>query len=151
MATARWAAPESIQTPHSTDLNSLANSSSESTGKVLGSAIDNEADKYMNADFELNLGSFGGTPSSGGYVELYLLYSVDGTNFCDGSTTVDPPATALVGAFAIRANTAAQRITIDGVPLLPFKFKTLLRNKTGQSFNASGNTLKMRRYNPESV
>lgn len=150
--TIKWTAQEAIQTHSSTNLNSLANSTNELTGKILEAAvIDNSADQYTFSDWELNLGTFSGTPSTGAYVEVFLLYSADGTNYCDGGTSVDPTASAQTVVFAIRANTAAQRIVVTGIQLFPGKFKVLIRNKTGQTFNATGNTLKYRRYNLQGV
>lgn len=131
-----------IATALSTELNSLANNGSSAAS----SAIDNTTALDMWADLELNLGTFGSAPSAGAYVEIYLIPSVDGTNYADGSSSVAPAQELLVGAFSVRANTAAQRLALRGVPVPPGLFKFLAINKTGQAMNASGNTLKYCTY-----
>lgn len=131
-----------IATALSTEFNSLANGSSTAAS----SAIDNSSVLDVWADLELNLGTFGSTPSAGAYIEVYLIPSVDGTNYADGSASVAPAAELFVGAFSVRAATAAQRLALRGVSFPPGLFKLLCINKTGQALNASGNTLKYRTY-----
>ena len=131
-----------IATALSTEFNSLANGSSTAAS----SAIDNSSALDMWADMELNLGTFGVAPSAGAYVEVYLIPSVDGTNYADGAAATAPAQELLVGAFSVRAATAAQRLVLRGVPIPPGLFKLLCINRTGQAMNASGNTLKYRTY-----
>ena len=54
-------------------LKNLANN-----GQKLGAEVDNATDRNMYADFEL-LCKFQSAPSAGGYVALYLVQAVDGT------------------------------------------------------------------------
>jgi len=131
-----------IATALSTELNSLANAASTAAS----SAIDNTSALDMWDDLEVNLGTFGSTPSAGAYLEIYLIPSVDGTNYADGSNSVAPAQELLVGSVSVRANTAAQRLVLRGVPIPPALFKYLIINRTGQALNASGNTLKRRSY-----
>jgi hypothetical protein len=76
--------------------------------------------------------TFGVAPTPFKPLEIYLIYSMDGTNFEDGSDSVDPTC-QMAGSVPVRAVTSAQRVTIKGVPLRPFKFKVMLKNKTDQS------------------
>jgi len=145
MSTVKWGTIESLQSLLTTELNSLANSTSEITGKILSAEIDNEAGLYPYITFEL-VADFGGNPAAGGYVGLWILKEIDGTNFEDGSTTVDPARTEDV-YIPLRTNlSTVQRVTIVNIVIPPYGFKVLLRNKSGQAMDASGNTLKYRRH-----
>jgi hypothetical protein len=134
--------PASVMT---SELNSLADDA-----RAISGAIDNTSELDFWDDVELVV-TYGTAPSTGGTVELYLVESVDGTNYGDGSSGVAPPATALVGVFPLRAVTSAQRIMVRGVMVPPLKFKYLVTNKAGQAMAASGNTLKRLPYKVQSV
>jgi hypothetical protein len=123
-------------TAMSTELNSLGATS----GKAISSAQDNSATLALFDDVELNV-TFGSAPTAGTVVELYLVTSIDGTNYADGSSSVLPQSSLYVGGFAVRAVTSAQRMHIRGVALPPGLFKYLLQNTTNQAFPASGSTL----------
>lgn len=125
-----------------TELNALA----AGALSAASSEIDNTSALAIFETLEL-LVTIPTTPVAGEVVELYILESVDGTNFGDGSGSVQPPDTALVGIFPVRAVAGAQRITlVDPVPLKPGKYKYLLKNNTSDAFDATGNTLKRRAY-----
>lgn len=117
----------------------------------LSDAIDNSTNKYPLADFELVLGSaaFTGTDSN---VSLYLVPSVDGTNYGDwtGNVTTDKQENNpyFVGTFTTSGDTAAQRLILRNVLLPNGLFKLGVRNQSGVAFAASGNTLK---YRPHTV
>ncbi len=109
--------------------------------------IDNSATKYMFADFEINLGSAAFTGSDSA-IELYIIPSVDGTNFADwtgGGTTTDEQENnqLFVGSVTTSGATAAQRLTLRGVELPAGKFKVGIRNRGGVTLNAT-NTCKWR-------
>ena len=126
-------------------LKNLANN-----GQKLGAEVDNATDRNMYADFEL-LCKFQSAPSAGGYVALYLVQAVDGTNYADGDDSVAPPATTMVGTFPVRAVTDAQRVVVRHVLLPASKFKPLAVNKSCQSMTNvdAENELTMRAYNEE--
>lgn len=148
--TFKWLAPETIVTQESTSLNSLANSTSESTGKVLGSAIANETDLYQLIDIEIVLASI--TSGSGSpYIGIWFLYTLDGTNYDDGSTTVDPAKAYAVTVPLKASYTGAQRVVIEDIPIPPLGFKTLLQNNSGAALASSGNTFKYRRHFEQGV
>lgn len=119
------------------DLNGLENESNK-----LSDVIDNTVNLYLFEDLELYLTDNGThSPISGGVVDIYLLASVDGTNFPDGDDAIDPGANAYVGSFVTRPVSTNQRMVVRRIPLPPLKYKYLLINKTGMDFNSTGNTL----------
>lgn len=130
----------------STELNSLANGTA-----ALSSAIDNDADGDVYADFELLLDAGGGTPGANlPAVPLYLVRTDDGTNFEDGSTAAIVARAALAGVVNLRAVSGAQRMILPGVRLPPRDFKVLLVMPStadgGVDLAASGSTVKMLTY-----
>lgn len=121
-------------------LNSLADN--EYTN--LSDEVDNSTNKYLFADFYADLASFGSTGIDSG-MELYLVPSVDGTNYpaWTGNDTNDQGENALffVGFMPFTAVTGAQKCILRNVQLPPGKWKVGVRNRAGTSLGASGNTL----------
>ena len=136
MATEKWDGFTSRGTVLTTELNSLANAGRSAAG----AEINNATNKDMYGQLELAV-TFGTAPSAGGYVEIYMVNALDGTNYEDGSNTVDPGTHKLVDRIPVRAVTTAQRRTGRMLPLEPAKTKFLLVNGSGQAFPASGSTL----------
>lgn len=137
MATIKWNA-DTVTTHLTTTLNSLANATNK-----LGSAIDNTTALRLFEDLEFNAADPGTTNlDAGAVIEVYLLASVDGTNYPDGADATDPGANTFVGVFNFRAVQVAQRHVLRGISLPPLKYKYLVINKTGQALAATGNTLK---------
>lgn len=136
MATEKWAAYTSRGSVLSTELNALA-----SAGRsAAGTEVDNSANLDMFGVLELSV-TFGTAPAAGGYVEIYMVTAPDGTNYEDGSNTVDPGTHKLIDRIPVRAVTTAQRLSGRLIPLLPEKTKFLIYNGSGQAFPASGSTL----------
>ncbi len=135
-----------IATVLSTELNGLANNSYSAASAAYGS--DTGAAELL-ADFELALASF--TPGSNPVVELYLLRSVDGTNYEDGGGSVVPSQDAYVGVFQIASGTGAKRAVLRDIPLPPGLWKAVVKNVTGAALAASGNTLKVRPHSLQAV
>jgi hypothetical protein len=131
----------------STELNALG----QPTGKAISAAIDNympDPTTYQGdlfADLELAV-DFVAAPTAGSVVELYLLPSIDGTVYPDGSTSILPQSSLYVGGFAVRSTTAAQVMVIRGVALPPGSYKYLVQNTTNQAFPATGSTLRQNTY-----
>ena len=136
MATEKWDSFTSRGTVLSTELNALANNGRSAAG----AEIDNSASKDMYGQLELQV-TFGTAPTAGGFVEIYMVNALDGTNYEDGSNTVDPGAHKLVDRIPVRAVTTAQRLNGRLIPLEPAKTRFLLLNGSGQAFPASGSTL----------
>ena len=127
-----------------TELNALADGANK-----LGAAIDNTANGDMYMDLELLLAEQGSARDTGAYVAVYILPSVDGTNYCYGGDSLDPPANTWRANFPFDAAVTARYTTITHVLLPAGKFKLLVMNETGQAFAATGNTLKYTLYNEE--
>lgn len=147
MATAtKWTTPITIETVLSTGLNSLANN----VGVVSALLT---ADALLYGDLELNTGTWGVAPTAGSLLEVYLVRGIDGTNYDDYGTsaTAYGPQNGFVGGFPLRAVTTAQRIILPQILLPPLDFYVMVINKSGQAMNASGNTVKMRRYSEQAV
>lgn len=142
MASVKWEAG-SESTVMSTELNSVADDDI-----AVSSEIDNSSDLYLFDDVEWVNGTWGGSPVSGAVIELYaVLQELDGVGYEDGEDgTAEPPSSNLVGVFNIRATTSAQVHILRQVPIPPQKFKYVIINRTGQTTNASGNTLKRQPY-----
>jgi len=146
MATIKWEAPGSVQTYLSTELNSLADGANK-----LGGAISNDAagelDLYMTVQLYLATTSARAVDAR---VDLYLLPTVDGTNFAYGSDSVDPSPDNWVGQFVPPADTSAVYMVIQKIEIPPVDFKLLVMNEINVAFAASGNLLKYKIFSLES-
>lgn len=111
----------------------------------LGGEIDNGTNKDRFASLDLTF-SCASAPTANTVWEVYVLYAIDGTNYEDGGSSVDPPKNP-VGTIAARAVTGAQRQTLMNVPILPFKFKLLLKSELDQ--NATSVTMLCYTHNEE--
>lgn len=123
-----------------TELNSLASSNSNTLSSA-GSAIDNSTDKRILADIEFLAGGTY-TPTAGGFIELWLLRTLDGTNYEDGSSTVAPARRPDL-IIPVRAGTTitpraggAGRLIIP-----PGLFKPIARNQSGATLPSSGSKI----------
>ena len=146
--TFEWVAPEAIQTALSTDLNGLANGSYS----AVSVAINNESDLYQFINLELYLASL--TPVAGQSVGVYLLPSVDATNYVDGGGAVAPPAETLIAVFSLSTSAGAKWRAAVNIPIPPLSFVLVIGNLTigsGVAFAANSNTLKYRRHNGQGV
>lgn len=113
----------------------------------LGSEIDNSTNKDTDATIEVAF-TCGVAPTANKTIEVYLIYAVDGSNYEDGAVAVDPTLSPN-GIVAARAVTAAQKVTIKGLPIMPFKFKVLLKSELNQ--NATGVTVLLYSHNKRLV
>ena len=108
--------------------------------------IDNATnlDQYMAV--EIVLGSW--TPTVTDSIELYVLYTRDGTNYDSGSSSFLPPGNKLWRATLLSTDTsaAAKRFVLWGA-ILPMKFKVLWRWRGTNSTAASGNSMTVNTYN----
>lgn len=136
-----------VTTVLTTEMNAMA----ATTGKAISAALDNympDATTYQGdlfADLELAV-NFVSAPTVGSVVELYLLPSIDGTVYPDGSSSILPQSSLYVGGFAVRAVTAVQVMVLRGVALSPGNYKYLVQNTTNQPFPATGSTLRQNTY-----
>lgn len=99
---------------------------------------------YTKADCELTVPSFSGAVAANGAVSLWILRTLDNTNYGDGDPSTDSPRLPDV-VFPLRAVSTAQRVIMSGIDLPPEPFKALVRNDTGVTMNATW-TLKCLNY-----
>lgn len=110
--------------------------------------IDNSTNKYLYVDWELVLASAAFTGTDSG-IEIYLVRSVDGTNYPDwvGNSTSDAQGNNqyFVDFAQLSGTTAAQRVTSRS-PLVvpPGKHKFGFRNRGNVTTGSSGNTFTLR-------
>lgn len=123
----------------STEMNGLVNS-----GTVISGVVENAATLDLYGDFALTM-TFGSAPTAGLAIEFYIVRTVDGTTYDDTSGGA-PPMNGFGDVFPVRSTAAVQTIIIPQIELPPTSFKVLLRNSSGQSMAATGNTLTMFGY-----
>jgi hypothetical protein len=143
MADIKQKAYDGVASVLTTELNALGVASYSNAS----SAINNSSALNLFDDLELVV-DFVSAPTAGGYVSVYLLPAVDGSNYADGSSSIVPAAQTLVATIDILATTAAQRLSFRNVPIPPGLFKYMVANNTDQAFPATGSTLKR---NPHSM
>lgn len=131
-----WATTLTSRAALTTELNSLATN----TRTAAGPAIDNSSNLDVYGWLEF-LGTWGTNPSANAYIVIYMMPSADGTNYADGSNTVNPGADAAIATIPILASTSAQRKIVGPIMLPPGKLKFIVESQTGQTLAASGNTL----------
>lgn len=137
----------SLTTALSTELNSLADDAN-----AISAAWDNETDGWIFADVEFSIGDTGYAIGTDPKIYLYLLESMDGTNYEDGNASIDPPETNLVGVFNLRPSvTSAQRHSLKRIHLVPRKYKWLVINRVGQALSSTDNQLKFLPYRYKTV
>jgi hypothetical protein len=127
----------------STNLDSKT--SSATTINMVTEILDMSDGEYMNAVFELVLGSL--TPAAGGYVRILLWRSVDGTNYIDQH--IDNPCFELTKIFQATASAKRQSFMFENLP--PFKYKIGIIQALGVTTAASGNEMKVRKWREKGV
>lgn len=120
---------------------------SAAAGK-LGNAITGNRNRYCTLELMVR---FASSPAAGGYVDIYLLPSIDATNFSDGADAVLPPGLSRVASVPVRAVSTQQRFTIPNIELPPLDFKALIVNNASTGFTNTDNenVLSYRPYNEE--
>lgn len=147
MATIKWTTRGSATTLASTELNSLASGS-----YATGPEIDNGTNLNQFVDVDLILASAVTTGTGAPYVGIYLVPTLDGTNYPTlPAATVEPPASYFVAAIPYVASTSFTRGESRQIVIPPGKFKALVRNVLGVAFPASGNLCYGYQYNEQSV
>ena len=140
--------PNAVKQTAGTSLTTgIAGVTVNSGAGYLGSEINNATDKRTGAVIELTF-THGTAPTANRVWLVYLLYAVDGTNYEDGGTSVQP-SKQFHQSIPVKANTSAQKMTLRIPNLLPFKFKPLVWNDTNQNSSSSSVTLKMYAFDDE--
>ena len=146
MAKQLWQGYEEAETTIlSTELNTLGDGANK-----LSASFNNSADLFVFEDVEILVKSVT-TPAADAHVKLYILLSVDGTNFADGTDSVDPADSNEVYTVLVAATAADQYHTFRGVILPPGFYKYLVMNEIGVSMAATLNTLKRRPYSLKTI
>jgi hypothetical protein len=143
MTSVKWGTPEA---PHVAlqVTTALANN-----GRQLGGAITPSG--YVYSSWEFNA-QFHVSPSANSSIELYLVPTIDGSNYSSGAEAVDAPLTTLVGAFPLYPNAnSGMRIPLMNLLTVPMSFKPLIKNLSGQTIPANSGTLTVRFYNEDIV
>lgn len=80
---------------------------------------------------------FGANVMANQGIDLFLLPAADGTNPITGATSGLPP-TMLRGSFVtpISGNTPRMAMGVEGVPLLPVRYRVWIQNNTGQTLTS---------------
>lgn len=142
MSVIKWAAaPTSRGNVLTTELGN-GTGLADATFSAAGPTYDNTAnlDRWGWIQF-LAGGTY--TPTAGAYISVYIVNSLDGTNFDDPASAATPGYHELVATIAVKVGTTITPRAITTAPfaLPPGKFKFVLRNATGAALPASGNTL----------
>ena len=143
---ANYTARGTAATVLTTELNSLTSGSVS----ALSAAQDNDTAgaRDLYGQVEIYWAAQGTNRAAGAYVALYLVPELDGTNF--GATTDECLDNYFVGSASLDDGALAARyLIIDRVRLPVGYFKAALRNGTGQTSAATGNTVKIRNYTVE--
>lgn len=133
--TFKWTGWTSRSTGLTTELNTLANGAYS----AVGTAFDNTSNLDQWAAAEIALASL--NPTTGAYLQLFLVQSLDGTNYDDAPSSTNPGYHQSVAAVSVATGSAVKKIDTPMFRIPPGKFKLVLLNKTNVSFAASGNTV----------
>lgn len=139
MATEKWAGLADRGNILATELNSLASGSRSN----VGTEYDNSTNKDCWGQLEFVL-TFASAPSAiDPYVLVYMVNSLDGTTYEDGSNTVDPGAHKLIDRIPVRAVVGPQILHSRLFTLKSAKTKFMVLNGSGQALAASGSYVKL--------
>lgn len=145
MATNKWATPAAIATALTTGLDSLANAANAISG-----AIDNLTGLNEFIDIEVVLASVDLSAQTNPAIYIWFVKQIDGSNYEDGGAAVNPARQPDI-IVPLRAVNGAQRVIVSNVVFPPYSVELLWGNRTGAAHASSGNTLKYRLHNTESV
>jgi hypothetical protein len=120
-------------------------------GAITATAVDNTAgDQYADLELLIDLAT---AATAGGYVALWFILAIDGTNYESGSATVFP-ARAPDVIIPVRSTTDdSQVVSIRRVDWPQGKFHVVFQNNTGQTTTNTDNLtqLSYRSYNDNLV
>ena len=140
-----WAAaPTSRGNVLSTQMNALA----DNAFTAQGAEVNNSANLDTYGMFEFNVDPTAAF-SAGAFVVIYMITAPDGTNYGEGSASVDPGADTWLLNIPLRATADAIIKMTKVFPLPPVKFKFILENQAGLVFPSAGTTLQLFSMNYE--
>lgn len=129
---AAWTSRGTVLT---TELNALANGSYSG----VGTAIDNTSNLNQTGYLEVNLASL--NPTTGAYLQAFMVQSLDGTNYEDAPSSTNPGYGCQNASVSVPTGSATKRVTIGPFVIPPGKMKFVLLNKTNVSLGATTNTV----------
>jgi hypothetical protein len=136
LATNKWGATwTSRGTVLTTELNTLG----ISTYSGLGTEIDNTTNLDIWAMLKIDLASL--TPTSGAYLQLFLVQCGDGTNYEDAPSSTNPGGHMSLRPLSVATGAGTKRIYTPAFRIPPGKWKFVLLNGTGVALASSGNTV----------
>ena len=120
-----------------TELNGLGSATYSNASAV----IDNTSALYQYMWLELYLASL--TPAAGQYVSVYMVASLDGTNYADGGGSTAPANCSFLCSFDLSTSAGTKRrVTNFPIQVPPLKFSLIVYNSGTTAFAGTGNTLK---------
>lgn len=144
MGVVTWDTPSALTSYFATEIDSLADSTSDTTGfSPVGAEISNATSKNRYIALELVLATQAAARTAGGFVGVYVNYAADGSTYSDTSNKIYGE---LLTTYSFDTATNGRRLVRTDIPIPPIDFKLLLLNDTGTQF-ATGNTLKYITYN----
>lgn len=131
-----WSSEGNVMTD--TELSALANQAVSAASPAYDNAAVGKFDQY--GMLELNV-DFVSAPSTGAYVNVYVIMAPDGTNYGTTSTVAaDVGQMRFICSIFLPAITAAFRVHSPIFLLPPGLMKFVLENKSGQAFPTSAST-----------
>lgn len=124
MATVNW----TVKTGRTTGIAAQAVAAG---ANYLGNSIDNASNKDRFCDISIS-STFGTAPTADKTIELYVLYSDDGTSYELGDASTDPKKTP-VAVQSVAAIQSEQIAVFAGLQLAPRPFKILVKSEADQS------------------
>lgn len=102
---------------------------------LLSDEIDNTTNLDTMMDIQLGFDPES-APAAGASFYIYVLYALDGTNYEDGGTALQPTAKTPATPIACRAVDTAQKVNANQIAISPHKFKILVWNATAVQHDA---------------
>lgn len=126
-----------------TELNSLG----DNAYSAVGSPVDNTSNLDQYGAVEVNLASL--NPTTGAFLTLFLVQSVDGTNYEDAPSSTQPGYHQQIAVLPLATGSATKRVSSPIFKIPPGKFKFVLRNDANVALGSSGNTVTLYTANDE--
>lgn len=143
--TFKWVAGTSRGNQLTTELNSLGNGAFS----AVGPAYDNTANLDQWGACDIVLASL--AAATGAYLQLFLVVSLDGTNYEDAAAATQPGSHQVVATVSLLVSTSVKRSMTAWFRLPPNKFKFVLKNSAGVALGATGNTVALYTTNEQGV
>ena len=138
---------ETSWTSRSTVLTTELNSLGDGAFSGVGSAVDNTSNLDQFGALDIVLASL--NPTAGAFLQLFMVQSLDGTNYEDAPSSTNPGLHMLVATVNVTTGSAAKRIMTPTFRIPPGKFKFVLYNDCNVSLGASSNTVTLYTSNDE--